>query len=159
MRRVVMMGAVVALVMGTVSRAEAQTIRMTATLTGSNEAPTKVTTGSFGNATVTVDMSTNTVSWAIDVFNLPTGINNAHFHAGGTDTAGPVAVNIPFTANLSNDFSLTGSATALTAPRPDQGVRSWDDFIQSLLGGQVYINIHTTANPGGEIRGQVVRVP
>jgi hypothetical protein len=43
--------------------------------------------------------------------------------------------------------------------RGDQGIRSWEDFIQSLLGGQTYINIHSAVNPGGEIRGQVLRVP
>jgi hypothetical protein len=48
------------------------------------------------------------------------------------------------------------TASALI-PRPDQGIRSWDDFAQSLMGGQLYLNIHSNANPGGEIRGQVLR--
>jgi hypothetical protein len=68
-------------------------------------------------------------------------------------------VNIAFTANQSNDFRLTGSATAANLMvRGDQGIRSWDDFMQALQGEQTYINIHTTVNGGGEIRGQVLRV-
>jgi hypothetical protein len=43
--------------------------------------------------------------------------------------------------------------------RPDQGIRSWDDFLQSLIGGQTYLNIHSQVFGGGEIRGQVIRVP
>jgi hypothetical protein len=41
--------------------------------------------------------------------------------------------------------------------RADQGIRSWEDFLQSLVGGQTYLNIHSANFPGGEIRGQVLR--
>jgi hypothetical protein len=140
--------------------AQAQTIRLVSHLSGTEEAPNKVLTGSFGTAVVTVDMATGTVSWNIDVFNMPSGTSNAHFHVGGPGVAGPTVVNIAFPANASNDYNMSGSATAanLTA-RPDQGIRSWDDFIQSLVGGQIYINVHSVVNPGGEIRGQVYREP
>ena len=33
------------------------------------------------------------------------------------------------------------------------------DAIQAIVGGNAYVNIHTSANPGGEIRGQLVPVP
>ena len=62
-------------------------------------------------------------------------------------------------SGISNDFAITGtaSATDLTVRAP-QGINSWEDFIQSLLLGNVYMNVHSTANTGGEIRGQVIRV-
>jgi hypothetical protein len=47
----------------------------------------------------------------------------------------------------------------LTSARPDQGIRSVDDFIQAMVGGQVYVNIHSAVNPGGEIRGQLRVAP
>ena len=60
--------------------------------------------------------------------------------------------------DISNDFRLTGSATASDLlPRAANGIRSWEDFGQSLVGGQIYINVHSVANPGGEVRGQVIR--
>jgi hypothetical protein len=94
------------------------------------------------------------------VFNMPSGTNNAHFHVGGPGLAGPVVVDIAFPPQISNDFNLSGTATAASLrPRADQGIGSWPDFLQSLLGGQTYINIHSNNNPGGEIRGQVIRVP
>ena len=159
MRRVVLVAAAAVIMMGLTTPAQAETIRFTALLSGGNEAPALILTGAFATATVELDTNTQTVSWVIDVFNLPSGINNAHFHVGGPGIAGPTVVNIPFTANQSNDFRLSGSATSANLNvRADQGIRSWDDFIQSLVGEQMYLNIHTTVNGGGEIRGQVLRV-
>jgi hypothetical protein len=137
--------------------AQAQIIRFTAALSGADETP-GVLTGAFGNASVTLDVGAQRLTWSIDVFNLPSGISNAHFHVGGPGIAGPTVVNIPFTANQSNDFNLSGTATAENLLiRNDQGIRSWEDFMQALQGGQIYINIHTAVNGAGEIRGQVVR--
>jgi hypothetical protein len=159
MRRVVLMAAAAVVVMGLASPAQAQTIRFTSVLSGGNETPA-VLTGAFATASVTLNTASQTVSWVIDIFNLPSGINNAHFHVGAPGIAGPTVVNIPFTANLSNDFQLSGSATSANLNvRGDQGIRSWDDFMQALTGGQMYLNIHTSVNGGGEIRGQVIRVP
>jgi hypothetical protein len=159
MRRVVVMLAVTVFLGAIAGAAQAQTVRFTATLSGADETP-GVLTGAFGNASVRLDMATQTVSWSIDVFNLPSGLTNAHFHVGGPDIAGPTVVNIPFTANVSNDFNLSGSATAANLnARGDQGIRSWDDFLQALQGGQTYINVHSAVHGGGEIRGQVTRVP
>jgi hypothetical protein len=159
MRRAFLEMAAVMFMVGAAASAEAQTIQMRAQLAGSNEVP-PIVTGAHGMATVTVDMATQTVSWVIDVFNMPSGTNNAHFHVGGPGVAGPTVVNIPFPANVSNDFRLTGSATSANLlPRNEQGIRSWEDLLQSLLGGQLYINIHSVTNPGGEVRGQVMRVP
>lgn len=160
MRRGVLMAVAAVIFMGVASPAQAQVVRFTSTLSGGSEAPAQILTGAFGTATVELNTNTQTVSWVIDIFNLPSGITNAHFHVGGPGVAGPTVVNIPFTANLSNDFRLSGSAGAAQLNvRADQGIRSWDDFMQSLMGGQMYLNIHTAVNGGGEIRGQVVRVP
>jgi hypothetical protein len=118
-----------------------------------------VVTGAFGTADITYDVGTQTLSWIIDVFNMPTGTTNAHFHVGGPGAAGPTVVNIAFPATISNDYRLTGSATATNLlQRADQGIRSWQDLEQSLIGEQLYVNVHSTTNPGGEIRGQVLRV-
>jgi hypothetical protein len=158
MRVITIVGAL-ALVLGASNAAQAQTVRFTANLSGANETP-GVVTGAFGTADITWDVASQTLTWIIDVFNMPSGTSNAHFHVGGPGVAGPTVVNIAFPASISNDFRLTGSATATNLlPRTDQGIRSWQDFEQSLFGGQVYVNIHSAVNAGGEIRGQVTRVP
>jgi hypothetical protein len=160
MRRVLIAVAAVVLLLNVTGAAQAQTIRLEAALSGNNETPAPgVLTGSFGFAVVDLNVATQTVSWIIDVFNMPSGTNNAHFHVGGPGLAGPTVINIPFPANISNDYRLTGSATSLSSPRPDQGIRSMEDFIQSMVGGQIYVNIHSVVNGGGEIRGQLVVKP
>jgi hypothetical protein len=141
------------------AQAQAQTVNFTATLSGGNEVP-GVVTGSVGTATVSVNLATQVVTYRIDVYNMPVGTTASHFHVGAAGVGGPVVVNFTVAAGISNDFVITGtaSATDLTA-RAAQGINSWDDFVQALLLGNIYINVHSTANPGGEIRGQVVRVP
>ena len=100
------------------------------------------------------------MTWNIDVFNLPSGTNNAHFHVGGPGLAGPTVVNIAFPAGISNDFNLSGSATAANLHvRADQGIRSWEDFLQALAGRTDLPQHPHRENGGGEIRGQVIRVP
>jgi CHRD domain len=158
MKRVAIAAAAIVMVFSLTGVANAQTTRFTATLSGANETP-GVITGAFGTADVTWDGATQTLSWIIDVYNMPSGTTNAHFHVAGPGVAGPTVVNIAFPAQISNDYRLTGSATATNLlPRTDQGIRSWQDFEQSLFGGQLYINVHSAVNGGGEIRGQVLRV-
>lgn len=138
------------------AQAQAQTFTFTADLNGGNEVP-GVVTGAGGTATVTLDTAANTVSWVIDVYNLPSGVTAGHIHAGSPGVAGPTIVNFTVVANTSNDFRISGSAgvSGLTL-RTAQGIGSWDDFEQAMLNGDCYVNVHTQVNPGGEIRGQLV---
>lgn len=159
MRRILWTMIAATFVIGT-SQAQAQVINLRADLSGGNETPAPgVLTGSFGFAVVVLDVGAKSWSWTIDVFNLPSGTSNAHFHVGAPGLAGPTVVNIPFPANVSNDYRMTGSANALSDARPDQGIRSVDDFIQAMVGGQIYVNIHSAVNGGGEIRGQLRVAP
>lgn len=141
--------------------ASAQTFTLTATLTGDAEGSRTsngVQTGAFGSATVIVDMTARTVTYKVDVFNLPSGVTASHIHVGAKDAgAGPVVVPFDVTSNLSNDFGFSGVAKESTfILRPDQGIRSADDMFQAILGGNSYVNVHSTVNPGGEIRGQLI---
>ena len=159
MRVLSFVGAMALVSMIGVASAEAQTRNFTAQLSGGNETP-GVVTGAGGVATITLNTATQTVTYRIDVYNLPSGATVGHFHASGPGVAGPTVVNFTFPANISNDFAITGTATAADlTPRQAQGINSWEDFIQALTLGQIYVNVHSTVNPGGEIRGQVVPVP
>lgn len=139
------------------AQAQAQTFTFMADLNGGNEVPA-VVTGSGGTATVTLDTAANTVTWVIDVYNLPTGVTAGHIHVGSPGVAGPTVVNFTVVATQSNDFRITGTASASNLnARAAQGINSWDDFEQAIMNGDCYVNIHTQANPGGEIRGQLIR--
>ena len=149
-----------ALLLGASAQANAQTIRLTAVLSGSNEVPAIVVTGATGTAEVFVNLATQSVTYTVNVFNLPSGATGGHLHVGGPGAGGPVVVNLAPPANISNDFTLTGRVDqASLTVRADQGIRTWEDFIQALVGGQVYVNIHSAVNPGGETRGQLTVSP
>lgn len=149
--------AAAALITFAAAPASAQTFTLTANLHGGEETPAVVVTGAFGTATVTVDMSTRTITWIVDVFNLPSGVTAGHIHVGAVGAGGPTMVNFAVPTPASNDFRITGTATAESGItlRPEQGIRSTDDAFQAILGGNTYVNVHTTVNPGGEIRGHL----
>lgn len=140
------------------AQAQAQTVTFTAALDGGNEVP-PVTTGSAGTATVTWNTVTRTGTYRVEVYNMPVGTTASHIHAGAEEAAGPVIINFTVPpGGISNDYALAGtfSCTDLV-PRAPQGINSCDDFEQALLLGNTYVNVHSTANPGGEIRGQLIR--
>jgi hypothetical protein len=160
MRRTMKCLMAAAVLLGASAQANAQTLRLTTVLSGSNETPAIIVTGATGTAEVFVNLATQTVTYNVQVFNLPSGAVGGHFHVGGPGAGGPVIVDLAPPANISNDFSLSGEvAQSSLRPRPEQGIRTWEDFIQALVGGQVYVNIHSAVNPGGETRGQLTVAP
>ncbi|HEV8570803.1 MAG TPA: CHRD domain-containing protein [Actinoplanes sp.] len=114
-------------------------------MNGANERPDPVTTTATGEAVVTV--IGNLVSWKVDVTNL-TGTNAGHIHRRATDsTAGGVIQGIsPTTGGTSFTGTIAlGSATVV------------DSVLAIMRAGRAYVNLHTAANPGGEIRGDLVK--
>ncbi len=124
--------------------AYAETFTCETPIDGSQEVP-PVTTQGIGTADVTFDSTSNELSWNIEFSGLTGNATAAHFHgpaAAGNNTG--VQVNIGEISGLTSP--MNGTAT-LTAEQATQ-----------LLDGMMYINIHTEANPNGEIRGQVICV-
>ena len=119
--------------------AHAEMVKYHADMTGAKEVPPKQTQG-MGTVDATLDTSTRKLDWTGTVQNLSGPATMAHFH--GPAAAGSNAgVQVPLGNNPTSPFR--GSAT-LT---PQQ--------VQQLQSGQWYANVHTAANPGGEIRGQM----
>jgi CHRD domain len=141
------------------AQAQAQTITFNAQLSGGNEVPV-VVTGSAGTAVVTWNTATKTGTYRVDVYNMPVGTTASHIHVGAIGAAtGPVVINFTVpTGGISNDYALSGTfACSDVVNRPAQGINSCEDFEQSLLLNNTYVNVHSTANTGGEIRGQLIR--
>jgi hypothetical protein len=140
------------------AQAQAQTITFTTTLHGGNEVP-GVVTGSVGTSTVTWNVTTKTGTYRVDVYNMPVGTTASHIHVGAAGVGGPVVINFTVpVGGISNDYALSGTfGCSDVVARAAQGINSCDDFEQALLLENAYVNVHSTANPGGEIRGQLVR--
>jgi len=95
--------------------------------------------GGGGSGTVTYDDATNLLSWNITFSNLSGPAVAAHFH-------GP--------ATPAENAGVIVTIGDLTSPSVGSQVITEADEAQ-LLGGDWYINYHTSACGGGEIRGQV----
>jgi hypothetical protein len=110
---------------------------MTVPLSASNEVPPNASSGS-GSAKVELDG--NVVKWTVTYAGMTGPVTAGHFH-GPAPAGSNAGVVVPFAGPLASP--IIGSAT-LTSAQVDQ-----------LKSGMWYINLHTAANPGGEIRGQV----
>ena len=121
--------------------APASAEKLKATLDGKSEVPATTSSGT-GTADLNYDAASKKLSWTVTYSGLSGPATAAHFHgpAEAGKNAG-VAVAIPNAATS----PVKGEATLTDAQAAD------------LLGGKLYINIHTAANPGGEIRGQVTK--
>jgi hypothetical protein len=139
-------------------QAQAEVLTFKAVLSGGNEVPV-VVTGSVGTATVTWDTVTRTGTYRADVYNMPITTTASHIHVGPSGGGGPVVINFTVPAGgPSNDYALQGTFSCSdVVNRPTQGINSCDDFEQSLVMNNTYVNVHSALNPGGEIRGQLIK--
>ncbi|MEO5674710.1 MAG: CHRD domain-containing protein [Chitinophagales bacterium] len=111
----------------------------TADMNGSQEVPS-VTTSAYGLGVFYLYQDSSTISFRIIVQGLSDTITGAHLHIGAPGVSGPVIVDL--TAMITGNV-IEGEIDSLT-------------FLADLLAGNIYVNVHTDSNPGGEIRGQLL---
>ena len=117
--------------------ATAQTY-FTAVVAGSNEVPPNPST-SQGIGSFMLDATQTNLSYNISFTPIASGETGAHIHQAAPGVNGPVIIALPL-----------GSPKVGTSPiNPAQ--------VAALLAGNLYVNIHSAALPGGEIRGQLVQ--
>jgi hypothetical protein len=128
----------------------------TATLLGTNEVP-PVTTTATGSAEFTV--SEGQIEFTVNV----TGIENAlqaHIHTGREGQNGPVRLNLCGTPDPAPSPPCTSGTGALVTGTSGTTVGdppiTFDELVEAIRSDSAYTNVHTTQNPGGEIRGQIV---
>jgi CHRD domain len=120
--------------------AHAEKIPMHAMLDTASEVPPTTGTGK-GTLDGSLDTASKMLTYTLTFSGLSGPATAAHFH-------GPAAVG----ANAGVAVPIKGTAS------PDKGsVKLTDAQIADLEAGKWYVNVHTKANPGGEIRGQVMK--
>ncbi len=129
-----------AAVLAVASPAMAATVNLKADLKAASEVPPTDSKGS-GSVTATFDTASKKLAWKGSVSGLTGPATAAHFHAGETGKNGGVVVPIAG----ADKGSFEGSATLTDAQAAE------------LMDGKWYVNVHTAANKGGEIRGQVTK--
>lgn len=125
------------------------------TMNGANERLTPVITPATGTATYV--LTGNTLTFNVSVNGLSGPATSSHIHVGSAAIAGPVLLGFVTAAVQSGN--VTSGTIDLTKPVGTTAANSISgDSLKTLLNnGNVYTNIHTSANPGGEIRGQIVK--
>ena len=120
--------------------AQAETITLKSDLKGSNEVPPNSSAGT-GTAEATLDTQSRALTYKIVYSGLSGPALGAHFHGPG-EAGKNAGIVLPFKTVQS---PIEGSATLTENQAAD------------LLAGKWYANIHTGANPGGELRGQMMK--
>jgi hypothetical protein len=123
--------------------ARAATINLKADMDAKSEVPAK-TSGGTGTLTATLNTDSGLLTFHVAFKDLTGPATAAHFH-GPAD----VGVNAPPTVPIATKplvSPINGTATLNAIQQKD------------LLDGKWYFNVHTAANPGGEIRGQIMKV-
>jgi hypothetical protein len=125
----------------TCGAARAEIVHFAATLTPGDEVPPKTSSGK-GELTAEVETNEKVLVYRVTYSGLTGPATAAHFH--GPADAGANAPPVVMMMKL---------------PSPIAGaVRLSSDDVAQLLAGKWYFNVHTAANAGGEIRGQLKRL-
>src|SRR5690606_19388228 len=100
-----------------------------------------------GGGTASLTLTDAGVVYHLTAAGLSGAVANAHFHHGEAGVNGGVVHGIfdRFAGNTASGVWRTSGDGALV-----------DTLVADLLRGHLYLNLHTAANPGGEIRGQVL---
>ena len=86
------------------------------------------------------------------------GVTGAHIHSGKQGENGPVVYDLfnPSTPTGAINGQLTkGFITSSHLTGPLKGKLSVDPLVNMIRSGAAYVNVHTTQNQNGEIRGQI----
>ncbi len=152
------------------SGAHAATVYKT-TLAGANENPANASPGT-GQATLTFDTAAHTMTLSVTFQGLTAPTTAAHIHCCaappnnvGVATMPPSFVGFPagvVSGSYMNVFDLTQLSSynaPFVAGSGGTAASAEAALLAGLNAGQAYFNLHTTAFPGGEIRGHFAVVP
>ncbi len=160
MRRLAVLAGILAATLWGVASASAGTGDTTdvliADLSGANQ-PTPVVTDASGFASFTVSSDETSVDYRLYV-NDAVAVSQAHIHLGPVGENGPVAAFLfGFVSPGMDSDGLLAEGTLtesdLIASTAFDG--SMGQLLDRLRAGTAYVNIHTDANPPGELRDQI----
>ncbi len=114
------------------------------TLSSAAEVP-PTTSGATGTVETVFNKQTSELSWIVTYSGLSGPLTAAHFHGPAMPGAN-AGVVVPVAADMMAS-PIKGVATLTPAQAADLSAGKW------------YLNLHTAANPGGEVRAQIAPQP
>jgi hypothetical protein len=123
------------------------------TLTAAQESPVcaSAAAGATGSATVVVSADESKIEVDLTYSGLSGPATAGHIHAGASTVNGPFV--LPFAAPLTSPIKKTFTAADYVAATGAPA--TFAAFVASVKTGNSYLNLHTAACGGGEIRGQI----
>jgi hypothetical protein len=128
-----------------------ETTLKAARLSGRQEVPPNASAGT-ADATVVIDPSRMIVTVTVNFTGL-VDTTDAHIHVGGVGQDGPIILPLA-SGGFTSPLVVSVTQDDFT-PQTGQGVATFADALNAIQQGRTYVNLHTTAFPEGEIRGQV----
>lgn len=126
-----------------------------ANLSGAQEVP-PVTTQATGQAVFNLSADGAAMTFTLTVSNI-NNVTASHIHLAAAGVNGPVVVPLlgvprpgPFSGVLAEGTITAANLGGLLAGK------TMADLVTEIEAGRTYVNVHTTLNPGGEIRGQIM---
>jgi hypothetical protein len=130
-------------------------VQYTATLNAANELRTPPV-NSTATGTALIVLSGDTLTYTITATGLTSSVVASHIHVGTPTTVSGRVVNGFQTKSVTSGIVASGSIVLSTLVVSNTQISG--DSLRTLLNtGNAYVNVHTTTNPGGEIRGQLVK--
>ena len=121
-------------------------------LSGENEVPL-VDTVAMGSCEG--NLNYNETEYRISCENDAIGVTGAHIHNAPSGENGPII----FFFDAGTTFNAVVNESTLDESGNPSVPRTMSEFVSQLQSGELYVNVHTPDNPGGEIRGQIPPAP
>jgi hypothetical protein len=122
-------------------------------LTTTQESPVCAGAGASAEAVSKIVLSADETTLDVNVAysGLSGPVTGGHIHSGAPGVSGPVV--LPFAGSLASPILLTLTGASYKAA--EGAPPTFAAFVEALKAGNSYVNLHTAACPGGELRGQI----
>ncbi len=132
----------------------AERMEFTAVLTTEDEVPPITVESEGSGRSLAVVLEDGTIEYDLEYRDLTGDAVAAHIHFGAVGVAGPVMLPL-----VEGPTPVAGTLTEADFVPVEGGPQTYEEGLQAIRDGLAYVNVHTEANPAGEIRGQLILLP